>query len=265
MAVQIQLRRGAAADWTTADPILAEGELGVEIDTGKYKLGNGVDSWSSLAYSSGLTGLTGATGATGAAGAAGPKGDTGATGATGAAGAAGATGATGATGPAPYSWFSFALMTQSGYVSAATSSGDENRGIRFRAFPFDSTKTLKVAGARVWAQASAYPKTFKIYATNSFGTVVATATATASAQGLLEISFSSPMTVEAGKIYRLTYRNSTDGDYPRMTTVTGQLGYNQFWGPRYQVLGFCYGFGDGAPTNDDNSWMVGIDPIFTET
>ena len=47
---QIQLRRGTAADWTTVNPTLAAGELGVELDTGKRKLGNGVDDWQTLPY-----------------------------------------------------------------------------------------------------------------------------------------------------------------------------------------------------------------------
>lgn len=59
MAVQIQLRRGTAAEWTSADPVLADGELGVETDTGKFKVGNGDDAWSVLTYSSGPAGATG--------------------------------------------------------------------------------------------------------------------------------------------------------------------------------------------------------------
>lgn len=50
MALQIQLRRGTAAQWTAADPILAEGEIGLETDTGKIKFGNGVGLWSALSY-----------------------------------------------------------------------------------------------------------------------------------------------------------------------------------------------------------------------
>lgn len=50
MAVQIQLRNDTAANWTTANPILAQGELGVESDTGKVKLGDGSTAWSSLGY-----------------------------------------------------------------------------------------------------------------------------------------------------------------------------------------------------------------------
>ena len=50
MANRIQLRRGNGNDWTTSNPILAQGELGVELDTGRIKIGDGVTSWSSLRY-----------------------------------------------------------------------------------------------------------------------------------------------------------------------------------------------------------------------
>ena len=53
MAVQIQIRRGTAANWTSANPTLAEGELGYETDTGKLKAGDGSTSWTSLGYVSG--------------------------------------------------------------------------------------------------------------------------------------------------------------------------------------------------------------------
>lgn len=52
MPVQIQLRRDTAANWTTANPTLAAGELGLETDTAKYKIGNGSTAWTSLSYSS---------------------------------------------------------------------------------------------------------------------------------------------------------------------------------------------------------------------
>ena len=50
MADIIQLRRDTAANWTSANPILALGELGFEIDTTKFKVGNGVGAWATLAY-----------------------------------------------------------------------------------------------------------------------------------------------------------------------------------------------------------------------
>jgi hypothetical protein len=50
MAVQIRVRRGTAAQWTSANPTLLEGEVGVETDTSKLKVGDGVTVWASLAY-----------------------------------------------------------------------------------------------------------------------------------------------------------------------------------------------------------------------
>ena len=50
MAVRIQFRRDTAANWTSANPTLAAGELGLETDTSYYKIGNGSTAWTSLAY-----------------------------------------------------------------------------------------------------------------------------------------------------------------------------------------------------------------------
>ena len=50
MAVQIQLRNDIAANWTSTNPVLAVGEIGVETDTKLLKLGDGVTAWTALAY-----------------------------------------------------------------------------------------------------------------------------------------------------------------------------------------------------------------------
>lgn len=50
MAVQIQLRRGTAAQWTASNPILAAGEMGLETDTTFFKVGDGITNWNSLSY-----------------------------------------------------------------------------------------------------------------------------------------------------------------------------------------------------------------------
>jgi Tfp pilus assembly major pilin PilA len=47
---RIQLRRGTASSWTTE--ILSAGEVGFETDTGKFKIGDGLTTWSSLGYAS---------------------------------------------------------------------------------------------------------------------------------------------------------------------------------------------------------------------
>lgn len=52
MAIRMQIRRGAAAEWTSANPVLAEGEAGLETDSGNIKYGNGVDPWEALPYHS---------------------------------------------------------------------------------------------------------------------------------------------------------------------------------------------------------------------
>lgn len=50
MAIIIQIRRGTAAQWAAANPILADGEVGLEKDTLKEKIGDGVTEWNSLTY-----------------------------------------------------------------------------------------------------------------------------------------------------------------------------------------------------------------------
>jgi hypothetical protein len=60
----IQHRRDTADNWTSVNPVLAEGELGVELGTSKVKIGDGTTAWTALPY---LTG-NGSTGSTSSAG-----------------------------------------------------------------------------------------------------------------------------------------------------------------------------------------------------
>ena len=46
----IQIRRDTASNWTSANPTLANGELGIETDTSKIKVGDGSTAWSSKTY-----------------------------------------------------------------------------------------------------------------------------------------------------------------------------------------------------------------------
>ena len=64
MAVQIQFRRGTAAEWTLSNPKLAEAEMGIETDTNLFKIGNGEDFWNDLQYG-GLRGTVGYVGSIG--------------------------------------------------------------------------------------------------------------------------------------------------------------------------------------------------------
>jgi hypothetical protein len=58
MATKIQLRRDTAANWTTNNPTLAEGEVGFETNTNKFKIGNGSTAWSGLEYFGGEVDLS---------------------------------------------------------------------------------------------------------------------------------------------------------------------------------------------------------------
>jgi hypothetical protein len=50
MATRMQQRRGTAAQWTTANPVLNAGEIGYESDTNKFKIGDGDNHWDDLNY-----------------------------------------------------------------------------------------------------------------------------------------------------------------------------------------------------------------------
>jgi len=48
----IQLKRAPSSNWTRTNPLLLEGEEGLEIDTNRKKIGNGTSLWRDLPYSS---------------------------------------------------------------------------------------------------------------------------------------------------------------------------------------------------------------------
>lgn len=50
MPQKIQVRRDTAANWVSANPILASGEPGYETDTNLFKFGDGSTAWNSLPY-----------------------------------------------------------------------------------------------------------------------------------------------------------------------------------------------------------------------
>jgi len=50
MAVQIQFRRDTTANWASANPVLAAGEMGINTSTNQFKIGDGTTAWNSLAY-----------------------------------------------------------------------------------------------------------------------------------------------------------------------------------------------------------------------
>ena len=66
--IRVQHKRMSASDWANSPLVLLDGELGVESDTGKVKVGNGRDRFTALQY------LTGPKGDRGERGETGPKG-----------------------------------------------------------------------------------------------------------------------------------------------------------------------------------------------
>ena len=50
MADLIQFRRDTSANWASTNPILAQGEIGLNLTTSQYKIGDGTTAWNSLAY-----------------------------------------------------------------------------------------------------------------------------------------------------------------------------------------------------------------------
>jgi len=50
MAKRIQLRRDIKANWEALNPILAQGEVGVDLTNNNIKIGDGINRWNSMAY-----------------------------------------------------------------------------------------------------------------------------------------------------------------------------------------------------------------------
>ena len=67
--VRVQHKRMSASDWASSTLVLLDGELGIESDTGKVKVGNGRDHFSALQYLTGPKGDRGERGETGPQGA----------------------------------------------------------------------------------------------------------------------------------------------------------------------------------------------------
>jgi len=138
MAYRIILRRDTSANWTTNDPVLLSGEPGYETDTGYFKIGDGLSTWTNLDFYMGATGPQGESGATG------PQGESGATGPAGA----------GTTGPNTFygnqnigpSGGTAGTLVLDGYASLGFTgdSGAESAGIPLGGLYHDTEGNLKI-------------------------------------------------------------------------------------------------------------------------
>jgi len=50
MAFRIQIRRDTSVRWSTTNPILLEGEMGLDLTLNCLKIGDGVTPWNTLPY-----------------------------------------------------------------------------------------------------------------------------------------------------------------------------------------------------------------------
>lgn len=48
MATKIQFRRDTASNWSSNNPVLSQGEIGLDLTNGTFKIGDGVTAWNSL-------------------------------------------------------------------------------------------------------------------------------------------------------------------------------------------------------------------------
>lgn len=58
MSDRVQFRRDTKARWKEVNPVLMEGEVGLEIDTNNIKMGDGVHAWNELEYGVGIENIT---------------------------------------------------------------------------------------------------------------------------------------------------------------------------------------------------------------
>ena len=58
MSNRLQFRRDTKARWAEVNPVLMEGEIGLEIDTQNIKMGDGTHAWNDLEYGIGYSNVT---------------------------------------------------------------------------------------------------------------------------------------------------------------------------------------------------------------
>jgi hypothetical protein len=120
--IQFQFRRGTATEWTSANTVLAAGEMGIETDTDLFKIGDGTTSWNVLSYG-GLQGISGYSGFSGVSGFSGASGISGFSGTSGFSGRSGFSGWSGFSGDNPGSSGFSGLSGFSGFSGISGLSG----------------------------------------------------------------------------------------------------------------------------------------------
>lgn len=197
-----------------------------------------------------ITGPTGATGATGATGSQGPQGDP------------GPTGATGATGPAGAAEQGAYLSALGVAVSSASAAGSYTPGISFLL-----SRAMTCTGVRFFWPSGTGTKTVKVSIWNGAGTRLANGSASVTSNGILTISFSSSVSLNAGELYTIGYWETGGSIYIKATLSTVNS-----WAPArpfYAGMGVfveqitLFGTGDAKPTSTAGSEGYLCDPVLT--
>lgn len=141
-------RRGNAAQWAVTNPVLESGELGIELDTKKLKLGDGRTSWNSLVYVGGtVPGEKGVVGDVGPAGPSGPLGGIGPKGIVGDQGDPGDAGSVNALAPIMFDQESGELSIDQSQISVNDSNITVSSSIKSSSYTLQSSDVNSFIGS----------------------------------------------------------------------------------------------------------------------
>lgn len=260
--VQFQPRHDTSGNWNDVyNPVLASGELGIDLSSNIFKIGDGTNNWQNLpvAGSTGLTGPTGPTGIavygtsftgptgpsssmTGPTGIAGSTAQTGPTGATGPIGLQGPTGNTGAsvTGPTGIIGPTSTVTGPTGII------GPSNTGLTGVTGPTGITGPTGPVGPTGPIGPTGYGPTGLQGPTGYTGTITS---------GYIAISFvSSGPTLQFSSISNATFSSSVISSYTLLDgssiqiTFNNSLYNNQYIPPN--ISGITYFYGQFEPTGN---------------
>jgi hypothetical protein len=151
-------RRGEAPQWSITNPVLESGELGIETDTKKLKLGDGRTAWNDLVYVGGLIpGDQGEIGLAGPAGPSGPLGGIGPKGSDGDPGEDGPRGSVNAAAPMEYDAQAFALSVDQSQIEISEGQIVTNTSTQTSSYTVQSSDANSFIGSSTVALSISVP------------------------------------------------------------------------------------------------------------
>jgi hypothetical protein len=151
-------RRGEAPQWAVTNPVLESGELGIETDTKKLKLGDGRTAWNDLVYVGGLIpGDQGEVGLAGPAGPSGPLGGIGPKGSDGDPGEDGPRGSVNVSDPMEYDAQTFALSVDQSQIEISEGQIVTNTSTQTSSYTVQSSDANSFIGSSTVALSISVP------------------------------------------------------------------------------------------------------------